>query len=214
MRNKLLRQFGMLCIILMAVCVIGPIAFGCYRGAGYVLDSFSDPEVLFALKTSLWTSAVSTLLCMVITVSGTVALYYRNPAGRFVLKSVMSSTLSLPHIVTGVLLLLFFGQQGIGRWLRPVGLDFIFTVRGILLCQTVINIPFTVEQIWTALDRLDDKLLFTARMLGADEWKTVFRVIVPMIRGDLLVCLIICFSRALGEYLSLIHISEPTRPLF
>ena len=92
---------------------------GLREGLGGLWAQVTKPIAWSALMLTLWTSAVMTVIN---TVMGTLTAYvlvrYEFP-GKAVLNSMVDVPLAIPTLVTGVMLVIFFGpQQALGAWLK------------------------------------------------------------------------------------------------
>jgi sulfate transport system permease protein len=175
---------------------------GLRDGLGGLWQQISMPIAWSALKLTLWTSAVMTLIN---TIMGTLAAYvlvrYEFP-GKSLLNSVIDVPLAIPTLVTGVMLVVLFGpQQALGAWLKnELGISIIFAPPGIILALLFITFPFVVRAVQPVLIDLDQTQEEAAATLGAKGW-TIFRritlppLIVPLASGGLL-----SFARAIGEF--------------
>lgn len=119
--------------------------------------------------------------------------------------------MSLPHLILGIALLLVCGNSFIGRFLQSIGLDFVFTVKGIVLAQVFVNISFSIKMLKTAIDGSNSKMEFVARTLGCSRFKCFYKVTLPLIKKDIISTLIITFSRALGEFGAVMLLVGTTR---
>lgn len=197
---------GIACLIL-----IGPLAYGIVRGAGQLPSAIYDEEVQFACGLSLLTALVSTGICMPLSLCATSALFSARFRGRGAIIQLITTPMALPHIVLGIMLVLFFGNQGLAPFLEPLGIEFIFTVQGIILAQVVTNIPFVVEQLWAAFSNINPKQLFQARSMGASSAQLDWLVVFPSVKRDIIAAVIMCFSRCLGEYGAVMMVAGTTR---
>ena len=197
---------GIACLIL-----IGPLAYGIVRGAGQLPSAIYDEEVQFACGLSLLTALVSTGICMPLSLCATSALFSARFRGRGAIIQLITTPMALPHIVLGIMLVLFFGNQGLAPFLEPLGIEFIFTVQGIILAQVVTNIPFVVEQLWAAFSNINPKQLFQARSMGASSAQLDWLVVFPSVKRDIIAAIIMCFSRCLGEYGAVMMVAGTTR---
>lgn len=197
---------GIACLIL-----IGPLAYGIVRGAGQLPSAIYDEEVQFACGVSLLTALVSTGICMPLSLCATSALFSARFRGRGAIIQLITTPMALPHIVLGIMLVLFFGNQGLAPFLEPLGIEFIFTVQGIILAQVVTNIPFVVEQLWAAFSNINPKQLFQARSMGASSAQLDWLVVFPSVKRDIIAAVIMCFSRCLGEYGAVMMVAGTTR---
>lgn len=202
---------GAFFLFLIAILLMFPLLFGVFKGIPQLPDAFKDPEVLFSLQLSIKTSLASTVICIPLALIATVFLYYSKIPAKATIKQLLTTPMSLPHIVLGIMILLFFGNQGIGPKLAPFGIDVVFTVQGILLAQVIINLPLVMEQIWAALSKIQDKEIFLAKSLGATGFNLERFIIYPSIKRDILAAVIMCFSRALGEYGAVMMVAGTTR---
>ncbi|MGA2853174.1 MAG: sulfate ABC transporter permease subunit CysT [Verrucomicrobiota bacterium] len=83
-----------------------------------------------------------------------------------------------------------------------------YTWLGVFVALTFIGLPFIVRTLQPVLEDLDLEVEEAAASLGANRFKTFFRVILPMIFPALLTGFALAFARALGEYGSVVFISS------
>jgi sulfate transport system permease protein len=190
----------------LAVMLIIPLVVifqdGLREGLTGLWEQISNPVAWSALKLTLWTSAVMTLIN---TVMGTLTAYvlvrYQFP-GKSLLNSVIDVPLAIPTLVTGVMLVVLFGpQQALGAWLKEqFNFSIIFAPPGIILALLFITFPFVVRVVQPVLIDLDKTQEDAATTLGAKGW-TIFRritlppLVLPLASGALL-----SFARAIGEF--------------
>ena len=116
---------------------------------------------------------------------------------------------ALPTAVAGITLATLYAQNGwIGRWLVPLGLKISYTSLGVFVALTFIGLPFVVRTVQPVLEDFDLEIEEAAASLGANRFKTFFRIILPMIFPALLTGFALAFARALGEYGSVVFISS------
>jgi spermidine/putrescine transport system permease protein len=63
-------------------------------------------------------------------------------------------------------------------------------------------LPFLVLPIYATLEKLDPALLEAAADLGANEWRAVWRVVLPLARPGILAGCVLVFIACLGAYLT------------
>lgn len=175
---------------------------GLREGLGGLWRQVSLPTAWHALKLTLWTGAVMTLINMVMgTLTAYVLVRYEFP-GKALLNGVVDLPLAIPTLVTGVMLVVLYGpQQALGAWLKnDLGLAIIFAPPGIILALLFITFPFVVRAVQPVLINMDRAQEDAAATLGAGSW-TIFRrvvlppLILPLVSGGLL-----SFARAVGEF--------------
>ncbi|HEV2318321.1 MAG TPA: sulfate ABC transporter permease subunit CysT, partial [Verrucomicrobiae bacterium] len=114
-----------------------------------------------------------------------------------------------PTAVAGITLATLYAQNGwIGRWFSPFGIRISYTSLGVFVALTFIGLPFVVRTVQPVLEDFDLEIEEAAASLGANRFKTFFRVILPMISPALLTGFALAFARALGEYGSVVFISS------
>jgi len=95
-----------------------------------------------------------------------------------------------------------FGRKGtLGSTLEEVtGLVLPYSLGGVVLANAFVALPFVVLTIEGSLRSLDPRFELAAASLGANEFKTTVRVVLPMVRGSLVAAGFLAWARALGEF--------------
>ncbi len=182
--------------VLFLTASVGTIIIG---GLPFLPAAFRSAEVLFSIKLSLVTSTLSTMLCFLVGIPCAYALARCNMPLRNVCRLVLELPLSLPYLVLGLCLLMMFSSEA-GRMLKAFGIRVIFEPAGIVMAQWLVNIPFVVRLMRTALEELDGRLEFIAGTLGASRWQRFCTITLPLCRNSILMAAILTWSRAIGEF--------------
>ncbi|WP_295640381.1 ABC transporter permease [uncultured Mailhella sp.] len=182
--------------ILFLTASIGTIIVG---GLPFLSEALRSKEVLFSIRLSLATSTLSTLLCFVVGIPCAYALARCRMPLRGLCRLVLELPLSLPYLVLGLCLLMMF-SSGAGKMLRDFGIRVIFEPAGIVMAQWLVNIPFVIRLMRTALEELDGRLEFIAGTLGASRWQRFCTITLPLCRNSMLMAAILTWSRAVGEF--------------
>lgn len=125
--------------------------------------------------------------------------------GRRLLDAVVDLPFALPTAVSGIALTAVYSRHG---WIgQMLGIPIAFTPLGIIVALTFIGLPFVVRTLQPAIEDLDPGVEEAAGILGASKLQTFFRVIAPALLPSLITGFALAFSRALGEYGSVIFIS-------
>lgn len=140
------------------------------------------------------------LLCLAVPISYCVV--YRRFKGFFMLESIIGLPLVLPPTVLGFFLLNAMGPESIiGRaWEGLFGRPLVFTFYGIVIASVLQSLPFAVQPIKTAFEKIDLHLVETAYVLGASRLETFYRVVLPNARGGLVAAAILSFAHIMGEF--------------
>ncbi|MCN0151043.1 ABC transporter permease [Salinispora arenicola] len=162
----------------------------------------TEPGVLAALRLSLLTATLATLLCLLLGVPLAWLLARVEFPGRRLVRALVTVPLVLPPVVGGVALLLVFGRRGlIGDWLdRLFGITLPFTTTGVVLAEAFVAMPFLVIAVEGALRGADRRYEEAAATLGAGRWTTFTHVTVPLVAPGLAAGAVLCWARALGEF--------------
>lgn len=167
-----------------------------------------NPVALAALKLTLFTSALTTAINVVMgTATAYVLARYEFP-GRGLLNSLVDIPFAIPTLVTGVMLVVLYGpQQTLGAWLQSEGVQVIFATPGIVLALLLVTYPFLIRTVQPVLMELDGALEEAACTMGASKWTTFRTVILPALRPAILTGSLLNFARALGEFGSIIVVA-------
>lgn len=188
--------------VLLLIPILVILQDGLREGLAGLWRQITLPIAWHALKLTLWTSALMTLIN---TVMGGLTAYvlvrYRFPWKK-ALNSLVDLPLAIPTLVTGLMLVVLYGpQQALGSWLKQnLGFSVIFAPPGIILALLFITFPFVVRAVQPVLLELDLTQEDAAATLGAGAW-TIFRritlppLVLPLASGALL-----SFARAIGEF--------------
>ena len=132
-----------------------------------------------------------------------------NFPGKRLLDAAVDLPFALPTSVAGLTLATVYSDQGwIGSFLSTVGIQIVFTKLGILVAMIFVSFPFVVRTLQPVLQEMEIELEEAAWSLGASPWKTFQKVIFPPLIPAILTGLTLAFSRAIGEYGSIVIVSS------
>ena len=121
------------------------------------------------------------------------------PGKRYV-DAIIDLPFALPTIVASLVMLALYGPNS------PVGIHIQQTKWGVAVALLFVTLPFVVRSVQPVLLELDREVEEAAASLGADNF-TIFRlVILPALLPSLLSGAGLAFSRAIGEYGSVVLI--------
>ncbi|MGI5211542.1 ABC transporter permease [Plantactinospora sp. CA-290183] len=162
----------------------------------------AEPGVLTALRLSLQTASLATLLCLVLGVPLAWLLARVEFPGRRLVRALVTVPLVLPPVVGGVALLLVFGRRGLlGSWLDATfGVTLPFTTAGVVLAEAFVAMPFLIIAVEGALRGADTRYEEAAATLGAGRWTTFTHVTLPLVAPGIAAGAVLCWARALGEF--------------
>ena len=121
--------------------------------------------------------------------------------GKQVLNGLVHLPLILPPVVTGYLLLLVFGRQGLaGAWLESLGIVLAFRWTGAVLAAAIMAFPLMVRAMRLAIEAVDPRLEAAAATLGAPRIAVFATVTLPLILPGLITGAVLAFAKAMGEF--------------
>jgi len=162
----------------------------------------TEPAVLTALRLSLQTATIATIVCVLLGVPLAWLLARVDFPGRRVVRALVTVPLVLPPVVGGVALLLVFGRKGlVGSWLyETFGVSLPFTTTGVVVAEAFVAMPFLVIAVEGALRGADTRYEEAAATLGAGRWTAFRRVTLPLVAPGIAAGALLCWARALGEF--------------
>jgi sulfate/thiosulfate transport system permease protein len=171
------------------------------KGVGPFLENLTRSDFLSSVWLTVQLAAIALPLNTVFGLCAAWALTRRKFPGRALVLSIIDLPFSISPVVTGLMLLLLYGRTGwLGSWLRAHDLRVVFAFPGMLLATIFVSMPFVVREVIPVLEEAGAEQEEAARILGASEWQTFWRVTLPNIRWGLLYGLILTNARAMGEF--------------
>ena len=157
----------------------------------------TSPVALDALRLSVLSGVAATALCLALGLPLALLLARSGPRVSALLRAVVAVPLVLPPMVGGVALLFLFGRTG---WLGFTGIQLPFTTSAVVLAQAFVALPFLVLAVEGTIRSVGGRYERTAATLGARPWRVLWRVTLPLATPGIVVGVILCFARAIGEF--------------
>lgn len=152
-----------------------------------------DPDVMEAAGRSLWISATSCAISMLICLPLGSLIHFRSFPGKRLLVSVIQTLFSLPTVAVGLLVFVFISRAG------PLGeLGLLFTPAAIVVGQVILISPIMLGLIISALSGVDRAVTETATSLGATRVQAAI-VNIREAKYAIVTALIMGFGRAISE---------------
>lgn len=151
---------------------------------------------------SLKVAIVGTLVSLPPAIAVALLLARSRFWGHGIVNAVVHLPLVVPPVVTGFLLLTFFGRRGAGGALLEsvFGITLAFRWTGAAIAAAVMGFPLTVRAIRLAIEAVDPALEEAAATLGANRWWTWLTVTLPLALPGILAGVVLGFAKALGEF--------------
>ena len=171
--------------VLIALSLSTDANIAAFTSANYV-KFFTDKFNYAILFETLLLGVKATLVCLIF--GYPIAWICARSGAR--LQSIIVFLVILP-ILTSVVVRTFawiviLGRQGVinqvalGLGLTSEPIRLLYTEVGVVMVLAQVQMPLMVLPILTVLSRMDPNLADASRVLGAGEWRTLFRVTVPL----------------------------------
>ena len=173
------------------------------------IESLSRPAALSAIRLSIWTSVIMTVIN---TVMGTLTAYvlvaYCFP-GKKLFNLLIDVPFAVPTLVIGVMLVVTYGPQTVlGTFFADqFDIRVVFATPGIVLALLFVGYPFVIRTVQPVLEQIEPNQEEAAYTIGASPRMTFFRVIFPALRPAIITGALLSFARSLGEFGSIVIIS-------
>jgi molybdate transport system permease protein len=201
--NRLLGRFiaafaGGLLLLYLALPLIVVLVRAVDAG---LIEQLAQPTVTQALRLSLITTPISTLITIGLGTPLAYRLARSRVRGRSIIETLLDIPIVLPPAVAGLALLMTFGRRGLlGPVLDQLDISLPFTTAAVVMAQTFVAAPFYIRSAQTGFANVSHQLEESASDLGADHWQVFRRITLPLAGPALLSGIILTWARALGEF--------------
>jgi len=129
--------------------------------------------------------------------------------GKKLIDAAVDLPFALPTSVAGLVLATVYSNNGwIGQFFAPFGIKIAFTRLGVFVAMLFISLPFVVRTLQPVMQEMERETEEAAWSLGASQFQTFVRVLLPPLMPPILTGIALGFSRAVGEYGSVVIISS------
>lgn len=136
-----------------------------------------------------------------------VLVRYEFPGQRW-MEAVVDLPFALPTAVAGLTIATVYSENGwIGALFAPFGIKIAFTRLGVGVAMLFISLPFVVRTLQPVLHEMEKETEEASWSLGASPLQTFWRVILPPLIPPILTGVALGFSRAVGEYGSIVIVA-------
>ena len=165
------------------------------------LASLTSPMALQALRLSLFTSAISMAIVVLVGTPFALWLARGNSLPLRVVDSLVELPIVLPPVVAGVAMLMAFGRNGLlGPALSSLGISLPFTTAAVIFAQIFVAAPFYIRSAKLGFQSIPLDYQEVSQTLGVSPWNTFWRLTLPLSRPWLLTGLTLAWARAISEF--------------
>lgn len=165
------------------------------------LASLRDENAAQAIRLSLLSTSCAVLASGVFGLAAAWLLGRHKIPGHGFWVAVLDLPFAISPVVAGLMFVLLCGQDGwFGPWLDLHNIPIIFAKPGIILATVFVTFPFVARELLPLVQALGPESEEAAHLLGASPGQTFWRITLPALKWGLLYGVILCASRAMGEF--------------
>lgn len=187
-----------------------------WQGAVNSNIDISNSLVWDALRNSLIVGSISTFFATIMGTMLAIALERFRFRGKAFLEALVFLPIIIPEITMGISLLVFFSL--VFQLIQNLtGLRLVLGLPTVIIGHITFNISFVVVTVRARLGELDPSLEEAALDLGANEWKTLQRVILPLIAPSIFSAGLLAFTLSLDDFVITFFtngVGSTTLPIF
>ena len=188
----------------LSVIVLLPLAAIAWQAAGGGWHAFwlavTSNAAVESFRVTLTIAAGVTLLNLIFGLLIAWVLVRDDFVGKRLLDAIIDLPFALPTIVASLVMLALYGNNS------PVGLHLQHTAWGVAIALAFVTLPFVVRAVQPVLLEIDRETEEAAASLGASGAKVFTSVVLPSLTPALLSGAGLAFSRAIGEFGSVVLI--------
>jgi len=178
-------------------------------GLGEFWKVATSPIALSAYNVTFLTALIAAVINGVMgTILAWILVRYDFP-GRKLVDALIDIPFALPTSVAGLVLTTIYSPNGwLGQLFAPFGIKIAYTRLGVFVAMLFISLPFVVRTLQPVLGELEPEVEEAAASLGANNGQIFWRVIFPPLLPPILTGVALGFSRAVGEFGSIVIIAS------
>jgi sulfate transport system permease protein len=170
-------------------------------GLGAWAHALGEAETLHAVGLTALAAGIAVTANTFFGVAASWAITKFDFPGKRVLLTLIDLPFAVSPVVAGMIfVLLFGGGTMLGRSLVEWGMPIVFAIPGIVIATTFVTFPFIARELIPTMSQQGVDQELAAITLGASPWQVFSLVTLPNIRWALLYGMILCSSRAIGEF--------------
>ena len=118
--------------------------------------------------------------------------------------------MAFPEIVLGIALLMLFGDNIFGNFLKSFGINIIFTTLGIIIAQFFVAFPYAVRIVYSTFNYINPRYELVSRSLGYGEFQTFKNITLPLAKGGIFASSVVTLARCIGTFAAVLLVGGGT----
>ena len=204
----ILIALSVLFVLIMLVLPLFSIIYSSLKeGFDVYIKSISTKYVWSALAVTLIATVIAVIINTFFGLCAAWVLTKFSFKGKQVLATLIDIPFSISPVIVGLAFLMTFGRLGwfypVIRWLNELlgtNIRIAFAIPGVVLATVFVTFPFVSREIIPVLNAQGKDEEEAAALMGAGGLKIFFKITFPHIKWALIYGIILCTSRALGEF--------------
>ncbi len=168
------------------------------------IHNFKNMEwdfILSALGVSAWCSFIALIIIFILGLPTAYVMARYDFIFKRYMDMLISIPLVLPPAVTGLMLLMTFGRNGIiGSVLKSVGVNITFSKTAVIITYIFVGLPIFINTVSEGFLKVDRGLEVTALTLGDSPMEVFRKITYPLAKGSIGMGLIMAWARGIGEF--------------
>jgi molybdate transport system permease protein len=158
--------------------------------------------IMSPLLLTLKIAAISTVFVTLLGVLIAYVLAKKEFTGKWMADMFVTLPLVLPPTVTGYILILLLGKNGIlgSIFTKITGSGILFTWQAAAIAAFVVSLPMMVKTATSAIGAVDRNVEEAAYVLGRSKFETALFITLPLAKKGIIAGCILSFARAVGEF--------------
>jgi molybdate transport system permease protein len=180
-----------------------------YTNWNTFLSVLLSEEVLFAIRLSLTTATIATIISLLLAIPVAYAISQTEFPGKDIVDSLLDLPIVISPIALGAALLVFFNTP-LGAGINDNMIQFVFAVPGIILAQITVISALAIRLLKSTFDSIDPRYEQVGRTLGCSKPEAFLRVTLPLAKDGVIAAGILTWARAIGEFGATITLAGAT----
>lgn len=204
--------------LMLIIPLITVIAGALQEGLEGYINAINTKETIKAIELTVLAVVISVILNTLFGLGSAWLVTKFKFKGKNILTSLIDLPIAVSPIIAGMMFILAFGRDGIYESvIDALNIKIIFTITGVVLATIFVTLPYISKEIIPLMKSQGTDEEEAAAMMGAKGSTIFFKVTLPNIKWGLIYGIILCTSRAMGEFgaVSLVsgHIGGKTNTL-
>jgi sulfate transport system permease protein len=193
--------------IMLVLPLVSVVVSSLKEGIAFYLESISTKYVRSALFVTLLATVCAVIINTIFGVAAAYLLTKFSFKGKQVLATLIDIPFSISPVIAGLAFIMTFGRMGwasgiIDRINSFLGtnIKIVFALPGVILATVFVTFPFVSREVIPVLNSQGKDEEEAAALMGADGFTIFRRITLPQMKWSLIYGIILCTSRALGEF--------------